>query len=108
MGGAVANAFLRWPARHPTADRPLIAFDVAVMLEPTTLIGTVIGVTLNTVMPSWLITITLVLLLGYTARKTLIKALATWAKENGTSIEVATGSAPRLLRQLSRSSRLSS
>ena len=59
MGGAIANAFLRWPARHPSADRPLIAFDVAVMLEPTTLIGTVVGVTLNTVFPPWLITASL-------------------------------------------------
>jgi len=103
MGGAIANAFMRWPARHPSADRPLIAFDVAVMLEPTTLIGTVVGVTLNEIFPQWLITVCLVGLLGFTARKTLVKALATWAKENEASLEAASKLAPPLMRRLSGS-----
>ncbi len=108
MGGAIMNAFLRWSARHPTVDRPLIAFDVAVMFEPPTLVGTVIGVTLNTLCPQWLVTVCLVALLGFTARKTLVKALATWAKENEQSLEKAKAAAPPLMRTLSASATLSS
>jgi len=107
MGGAIANAFMRWHARHPTSDRPLIAFDVAVMFEPATLIGTFVGVTLNTLCPTWLITMSLIALLSFTAKKTLVKAFATWAKENATSLDNAKKTAPPILRQLSGSARLS-
>lgn len=72
--------------RHPKADRPLIAYDVALVLEPMTLAGTVIGVMLNSILPTWLITIMLVALLGFTARKTLLKGVSTWRKENQATV----------------------
>lgn len=85
MGSAIANVLMNWKRRHPSADRPLIAFDVALMLEPSTLAGTVVGVTLNTLFPRWLVTVLLVALLGYTAKKTLNKALQTYHKETSKS-----------------------
>lgn len=59
--------------RHPHADRPLIDYFVASVLEPSTLLGTVAGVLLNRIFPNWLITILLVLLLGLTSVRTLQK-----------------------------------
>jgi hypothetical protein len=39
--------------RHPKAThRPLIDYDVALMLEPMTLLGTVVGVLLNVIFAS--------------------------------------------------------
>ena len=60
MGGAFANACIRWRQRHPNVDRPLIALDVALMFEPMTLVGTLVGVTLNAMLPGWLLTALLV------------------------------------------------
>ena len=87
FGASIANVLLNWRRRHPEADRPLIAFDVALMLEPITLAGTVVGVTLNAIFPQWLVTILLVVLLGVTARKTLSKAISTYRKETNLSVE---------------------
>ena len=63
-GSAMAYAILRWPERHPTADRPLIALDVAMMLEPCALVGTVAGVTINLAVPAWLHAPLIAILLG--------------------------------------------
>ena len=52
------------------------------MLEPITLAGTVVGVTLNSIFPQWLVTILLVALLAFTARKTINKGLSTYQKES--------------------------
>eukprot|EP00292_Cryptomonas_paramecium_P017739 CAMPEP_0113661550 /NCGR_PEP_ID=MMETSP0038_2-20120614/35_1 /TAXON_ID=2898 /ORGANISM="Cryptomonas paramecium" /LENGTH=96 /DNA_ID=CAMNT_0000576251 /DNA_START=222 /DNA_END=509 /DNA_ORIENTATION=+ /assembly_acc=CAM_ASM_000170 len=67
--------------RHPEADRPLIDFDTGLILEITTLLGTVIGVDLNRVSPVWAITVSLVGVLGYTTRRTLDKAAELRDKE---------------------------
>ena len=80
-GGAIANVAIQGRRRHPHADRPLIAFDVAAIFEPMTLAGTVIGVLLNTLLPGWLTTVLLVALLTYTAHKTLKKGYAAWQAE---------------------------
>jgi len=87
FGSSLANVILRMSQRHPKADRPLIAYDVALVLEPMTLAGTVAGVMLNAIFPTWAITVLLVLLLCYTAQKTLLKGVSTWKKENKKSLE---------------------
>ncbi|EOD37799.1 hypothetical protein EMIHUDRAFT_225052 [Emiliania huxleyi CCMP1516] len=65
-GAALANFAIQSRRRHPLADRPVIAYNVAVVFEPMTLAGTVAGVLLNTILPEWLVTSLLVLLLFYT------------------------------------------
>ena len=39
--------------RHAERDAPLLDYDVALLLEPLTLVGTVLGVLLNVVLQSW-------------------------------------------------------
>lgn len=46
--------------RHPEADRPLIDYNTGLLLEVTTLLGTIIGVDINAVSPVWAITIALI------------------------------------------------
>eukprot|EP01012_Entosiphon_sulcatum_P063483 TRINITY_DN9098_c0_g1_i1.p1 TRINITY_DN9098_c0_g1~~TRINITY_DN9098_c0_g1_i1.p1 ORF type:complete len:486 (+),score=64.54 TRINITY_DN9098_c0_g1_i1:28-1485(+) len=47
FGGAAANLFFNLKKKHPSSDRPLIAFNVALALEPAALAGSVLGVMLN-------------------------------------------------------------
>lgn len=66
FGGAVANLVWNVRLRHPEADRPMICLELGLMMEPTTLAGTVAGTLFNRVLPSWLLLALLILLLGAT------------------------------------------
>jgi len=52
---AVAALFVNARRRHPLVDRPLINFDLALLMEPITLLGTVVGVSANVLLPSSII-----------------------------------------------------
>jgi uncharacterized membrane protein YfcA len=52
---------------------PLINYDVASIMEPTTLIGSVVGVMLNHILPDWLILVLLVSFLAYTTKHSFLK-----------------------------------
>eukprot|EP00308_Calcidiscus_leptoporus_P004460 CAMPEP_0119370574 /NCGR_PEP_ID=MMETSP1334-20130426/16928_1 /TAXON_ID=127549 /ORGANISM="Calcidiscus leptoporus, Strain RCC1130" /LENGTH=491 /DNA_ID=CAMNT_0007387667 /DNA_START=191 /DNA_END=1666 /DNA_ORIENTATION=+ len=72
--------------KHPQqAHRPMIAWDVATVLMPATLLGTTCGVFLNKVCPNWLIMILLVLLCAVTGKRTLSRACKAWEKESKTA-----------------------
>ena len=74
---------LNFPKRHPEREhRRLIDFDAALMMEPATLSGTIIGVTCNKVCPPWLITLLLIVFLGITTQRTFRKAFKKWAQES--------------------------
>ena len=55
------------------ADYPLINYQVAGVMEPTTLIGAIFGVMMNQMFPAWLILVLLVSLLSYITYKTVLK-----------------------------------
>ena len=65
LGGAIANNVINLQRRHPFANRPIVDFDAIQLLVPNLLAGTIFGVLLNAVSPDWLITIGLVIALGY-------------------------------------------
>lgn len=81
LGGAVANLGFNLCKPHPSRRKPLIAFEVALMMEPMTMLGALVGTTLNKIFPSWLTTLMLVLLLSFTARRTWAKGRERWDKE---------------------------
>ncbi len=74
FGGAVANTMHNGRKRHPRADRPLIDWDLILIMEPPTLAGALLGSNLNKVLPDGVILVLLVLLLSVTAYGTLNKA----------------------------------
>ncbi|KAL0049779.1 hypothetical protein WJX82_009756 [Trebouxia sp. C0006] len=75
-GGAIAGASFALFQTHPQhPDKPLIQFDLALVLIPSLLLGTSIGVILNHMIPVWLITIGLVCFLSYLTCKTAAKGL---------------------------------
>jgi hypothetical protein len=42
-GGSIANVIAGMRNRHPYADRPLLDFTLILMMEPTTIVGAVVG-----------------------------------------------------------------
>ena len=81
LGGAMANTLLNWPKRHPLADRPLMDWDLILVMEPLTIAGALIGAFLNKILPELLLTILLVILLSLTAHNSLTKAIQMYKKE---------------------------
>ncbi len=81
LGGAVASTLRNIRKRHPTADRPLIDWDLIVAMEPPTVAGALIGANLNKILPEAVIAVMLALLLSFTAYITLKKALKMHRKE---------------------------
>ncbi len=75
LGGALANFLLNVTRRHPEPNihRPLIDFDLVLMMEPTTMLGSMLGAMLNKLLPAWLLSIALVVLLSVTSYRTYCK-----------------------------------
>ncbi|RHY22956.1 hypothetical protein DYB36_013034 [Aphanomyces astaci] len=59
----------------------LIDYEVMVMMEPMTLAGTIIGVSMNKVCPEWIITMLLVALLSKTSHRMMQKGKTIWNQE---------------------------
>lgn len=94
LGSSLSNLVLNVSKRHPKADRPLIDWDIMLMMEPLTIAGAVCGTFINVLSPPWLITIMLVILLSATAYKTLNKGIQRF-REESIALE-AKESAPKL------------
>ena len=82
FGGAVANVLLNLRKRHPDADRPLVDWDLILVMLPLTLSGALIGALINKILPEWLLTSLLVIVLGFTTYRTLKKGKELYEKEN--------------------------
>jgi len=77
--------------RHPQHRGPLIDYDVALILEPMTLLGTIMGVILNLYATTTEILVLLVVVLSPTAYQTLSKGCAQRSKDpaSGNCVEVS-------------------
>jgi uncharacterized membrane protein YfcA len=81
FGGAIANTVLNIKKRHPLADRPLVDWDLILVMEPLTIAGALIGAFLNKMLPELLLTFMLVVLLSFTAWESLKKAVKMYKAE---------------------------
>lgn len=81
LGGATVSTMINWARRHPLADRPLIDWDLILVMEPLTLVGTLIGTMLHRALSEKILVVLLVLLLSVTAHSTLKKARRMWHAE---------------------------
>lgn len=76
FGNAVAIYIFNFKRKHPNNPHaPIIDYAMAAVMEPMTLVGTVIGVMLNKTLPNWLILVLLMLLLAATTYKTAMKGV---------------------------------
>jgi hypothetical protein len=82
LGGSLANVGWNIQQVHPhQPEKPLIDFDVALLLQPNMLLGISIGVICNVLLPAWFITLEFVLILGYTTIRSLRSGLIRWKNE---------------------------
>lgn len=95
LGVGLGSATFLLPRRHPTLNRRLIDMNLAALLEPATLLGTIPGVLLNVIFPAYLITILLVLLLVFTAYATLKKGVQQKRAEDATRAAAANANAAK-------------
>jgi len=76
LGTALGNLAININLRHPTADRPLIDFSTCTLLVPCQLMGTVIGVLVNGIIPEWIITALLFVMLVLMTVQTSVKGMS--------------------------------
>merc|ERR1712159_235416 len=101
LGGALANNAFNMQKRHPNknVNRPVIDFDLVLLMEPPTIAGAVIGSILNKVLPEFVITTLLVIVLGATALRTWQSAEKQAAKEAAAAAAVEAGEDKALIQK---------
>ena len=74
FGGALGSILVNSRRRHPLADRPLIDWNLMLVMEPLVLTGALVGTLLHRVLSDKLLVVMLVALLSAMAHTTLTKA----------------------------------
>lgn len=82
VGGALANLFFNIGRRHSFKPRPLIDWDLILVMEPSTILGALIGGYLNKISPAWLAAALLALLITVITWKLATRASITWRRES--------------------------
>ncbi|BAT78310.1 hypothetical protein LR48_Vigan561s004600 [Vigna angularis] len=81
MGAALSTVYYNLKLRHPTLNKPIIDYDLALLIQPMLMLGISIGVAFNVVFPDWIVTILLIVLFLGTSTKAFCKGVETWKKE---------------------------
>lgn len=79
--GAVTSFILNFGQLHPERKAISIDYNIPYLIVPMLLFGTMCGISLNKVMPPWIILISLTILLFMNTYKTLTKAKSLRQKE---------------------------
>jgi uncharacterized membrane protein YfcA len=82
MGTAIIAVLLKVFLRHPTKNKPLIDYDIVIVIISPLLAGTTIGVVVNIVLPYWLILLILTGLMCVLFFSTYQSSLKLYRKEN--------------------------
>eukprot|EP00892_Ulva_mutabilis_P007949 jgi/Ulvmu1/5526/UM023_0062.1 len=81
-GGALANLYCNYPRKHPTAERPLVYWDMILVMEPMTIVGAVAGGFFTKLLPPWMTTFMLCGLLFFLSNKLWRKTIGMWNRES--------------------------
>lgn len=81
VGSSVMASFIKLFLKHPAKQKPLINFDIIVIIICPLLIGTTIGVIVNISLPYWVILLILTGLLGYLSIGTFRSGIRLFKKE---------------------------
>jgi uncharacterized membrane protein YfcA len=82
LGSSLTNFVMNLQKRHPDVDRPLVDWDLIMIMEPLTVAGAVCGTFLAKTLPDWILTLMLVVLLAFTSHRTLTKGISQYKKES--------------------------
>ena len=91
VGSSITNIVLNLVKRHPDVDRPLVDWDLILVMEPLTMVGAIVGAFMSKTLPDWLLSISLVILLAVTTEATLKKGIQQWNKESALFAEEEKG-----------------
>eukprot|EP00435_Cladocopium_sp_Y103_P065267 s1586_g27.t1 len=80
-GGPSSALIYNLRQRHPQGHKPMIDYDLVLIMGPNLLLGAMVGSVMNFSLPSWLILILLISILVHSAYKTFKKAVQTLRKE---------------------------
>jgi hypothetical protein len=81
LGGTMASTYINISRRHPLADRPLIDWDLVLVMQPVVLIGVFLGTFFHQILADHALVVMLVILLSITAHTTLGKAVRMFRAE---------------------------
>ncbi|KAH7545831.1 sulfite exporter TauE/SafE family protein 2 [Ziziphus jujuba] len=82
-GGSIANVFCNMLSACPRyGGKTLIDFDIALLSQPSMLLGVSVGVICNLVFPEWLITILFAIFLAWSTSKTCRNGVVCWKTES--------------------------
>ena len=87
FAGAVTSFMLNFGQLHPKRKSISIDYNIPFLIVPMLLFGTMAGISLNKVMPPWIILISLTILLFMNTYKTLTKAKSLRKEEIEVEIE---------------------
>lgn len=82
FGGAAVAIIIKIRNRHPTRNRPLIFYELIMLVQAPMLLGITFGAIINTILPSWLIELMITLVIGFMCYSTINKAIALFHKES--------------------------
>ena len=88
FGGSLIAIAIKIFHRHRVKQRPLIDFDIALLLSSPLFLGASIGVIINLSIPQWLILLIMTLILSYISIDTLFTAIKLYKKENLSKVSV--------------------
>ena len=85
-GGSIANLWTYTQRYHPNPKlrRPLIDYDASLLFCPALLAGTMFGSMFSVMFPPWLVVVCLVVLLGYSGKRTVAKGMTKWKAQSRT------------------------
>lgn len=81
FGVAIGNFFFISREKHPNANRPLIDYPTAIFMQGGELMGVVLGVVFNLLLPEVVTILLSAVVLGFNSYKTLTKAVTKYKAE---------------------------
>jgi len=88
VGAAIAHFIINVPKKHPVKNIPVIDYAALLVLEPMLLTGSLLGVMLNSMLPSVVILLILIVVLSLGAYKTGKRALKITKSERSQSLSI--------------------
>ena len=80
--GSLSSFFLNLKLKHPNRNSKALDYNLIILICPNLLFGTILGVTLNKILPNLIIIFLLTILLFYNTYKTTLMGIKQYNEEN--------------------------
>ena len=95
--GSLSSFFLNLKLTHPVRNTKALDFNMIILICPNLLMGTVLGVTLNKILPNVIIIFLLTILLFYNTYKTFKVGIKEYENENNAMKNISAQSSAKNL-----------